>query len=53
MAEFNFKMPQNIIKMEPDFVLIFVKKILISVLIFFKNRWQRCKLYAAEYAFEF
>ena len=31
--------------MEPDFVLIFVKMILNSVLIFFKNRWQRCIWY--------
>ena len=34
-------MPQNLEQIGPDFVLIFVKKILNSVLIFFKNRWQR------------
>ena len=38
------KWPQNIKKIGPDFVLIFEEKVLNSVLIFFKNRWQRCNV---------
>ena len=41
---FDVKMAQNIKKIGPDFVLIFEEKVLNSVLIFFKIRWQRCIL---------